>query len=80
MTNEECRKLVLRLHQARMASHKFQALHNLCEEAAAEIERLEKENGRLTQALIDELAKPKRVKLTPTCPDDEDGDSETDSS
>lgn len=35
--------LVLRLHQSRMASHSFSTLHDLCEEAAEEIEQLEQE-------------------------------------
>jgi hypothetical protein len=47
MTDKERQKLVLRLYQARMASHRFSALHDLCEEAADEIERLAAENKKL---------------------------------
>jgi HAMP domain-containing protein len=51
MTDEERKKLV-----AELRDPSVYYVTGTCLAAAAEIERLAKENGRLTQALIDKLA------------------------
>jgi hypothetical protein len=43
MTQERLINLILRLRQARMASHYFSGLYDLCEEAAEEIEQLKQD-------------------------------------